>query len=188
MTETKSGNVILREVAVPNQVAPGETFEATVTVSNGAGYINPLDGDKCALAPPGYKIEVVCEGPNGATRSTDDCITTTEIGTRDEEYEFVFTAPSGANSTTVEAHVEMRGSGMATDDETATVTVSDSAPAESDSDGGSSDNPFDLPSFGSGGGAGGGGGGGLPSFVPDLGIQTIGLGLAGLLLIVAVIS
>jgi hypothetical protein len=186
MTETKSGNVILREIDVPNQVAPGETFEATVTVSNGAGYINPLDGDKCGLVPPGYKIEVVCEGPDG-TRSTDDCITTTEVGTRDEQYEFVFTAPSGGeNSTTVEAHVEMRGSGMSTDDETATVTVSDSAPAQSDSEG-DSDNPFDLPSFGSGGG-GGGGGGGLPSFVPDVGIQTIGLGLAGLLLIVAVIS
>lgn len=184
MTETKSGNVILRGVSVPNQVAPGETFEATVTVSNGAGYINPLDEDKCSLVPPGYKIEIVCDGPDGS-RSTDDCITTTEVGTRDETYTFVFTAPD-ANSTTVEAHVEMRGSGMETGEETATVVVSDSAPEESDSGSDSSSNPF---WGGSESGSGDdSGGGGLLSVVPDIGIQTIGLGLAGLLLIVAVVS
>ncbi|WP_254272174.1 hypothetical protein [Haloarcula marina] len=69
MTETKGGNIILRRVDVPDHVDPGESFEVDALVSNGAAYINPWDGDKCGLAPPGYTIEVDFHGPDGATRT-----------------------------------------------------------------------------------------------------------------------
>ena len=113
---TKGGNIILRRVDTPDRVSPGEGYEIDVTVSNGAAYINPWDPDKCGLAPPGYKINVVIVGPNGERRESGEvCHTTTEIGSREETYSFELVAPETEDYAEVEAHVELVGSGKQTD-------------------------------------------------------------------------
>ncbi|WP_254272194.1 hypothetical protein [Haloarcula marina] len=126
MTETKGGNIILRRVDVPDHVDPGESFEVDALVSNGAAYINPWDGDKCGLAPPGYTIEVDFHGPDGATRTKGPmCHTTTEVGTRDETYTATFTAPEDGGEVEIEANVRLPGSGMETGTESAVLTVAE---------------------------------------------------------------
>jgi len=151
---TKGGNVGLRRVSAPNQVDPGEPFQVDVEVSNGAAYINPWDPDKCGLAPPGYKIEVVLKTPAGETLSKGPlCHTTTEVGTRDVTYTFTVDAPDDPGGRAeVEAHVELAESGKRTDAVEASTLVSDEAASQpSDPGGGGGGLPDDLPGGGDGG-------------------------------------
>lgn len=143
---TKDGNIILRSVDVPNQVDPGEPFDVDVEVSNGAAYINPWDPDKCGLAPPGYKLRVVLDGPSGEELTKTACHTTTEAHTRDETYRFTVSAPD-AGRAEVEAHVEMRGSRKRTDTLEASTLVSDERAAQPDPgpNDDSSDSRWNLP-------------------------------------------
>lgn len=128
---TKGGNIILSDVRVPDYVEPGESFEVEAVVSNGAAYINPWDPDKCGLAPPGYKIAVEFEGPDGRTITKRACHTTTEVGTRDVTYTATFSAPE-SGSARVEAKVRMRGSGKETPVVSASADVTEQSPEQSD--------------------------------------------------------
>lgn len=145
---TKGGNIVLRDVRVPDSVRPGESFTAEAEVSNGAAYINPWDPDKCGLAPPGYKIAVEFEGPDGRTVTKPACHTTTEVGSRDVTYSADFTAPD-SGAARVEAKVRMRGSGKETAVVSASADVTDQAPEEPDDPtSGGGGNPWDLPDGG----------------------------------------
>jgi len=129
---TKGGNIILRSLSVPDDVEPGETFRAEAEVSNGAAYINPWDPDKCGLAPPGYKLEVVFEGPGGqSVVKGPACQPTTEVGTNDETYSATFTAPT-AGRARVEVFVRLPGSGKRTQAIDASASVSEGEPAAPD--------------------------------------------------------
>lgn len=153
MERTKGGNIALRRVDVPDAVEPGESFEAVATVSNGAAFINPWDGDKCGLAPPGYKLNVVFEGPDGTTiEKGPDCLGTTEIGANEKEYRAVFDAPESGRAE-VDAHVRMENSGKTTGVVSASANVSEDAPTSSSPPGGSSNSG--LPDFDGGNGGGG---------------------------------
>lgn len=178
---TKGGNVILRRVRTPDNVRPGESFEVEVDVSNGAAFIGPLEPDKCGLAPPGYKIEVVAIGPKGETQTKDDCITTTEVGTRDETYSFTFQAPETTGQWSVGGNVRMRGSGKETGRVGGSLTVTNSPPkdaaAESDSGSSRQDN-----------GDGGGGTPDLPLSGDDLPDGNLVLGVIGLLAVAWIAS
>lgn len=187
----KGGNIRLDEVRVPDTVRPGQTFTAEVDVSNGAKYINPFDGDKCGLAPPGYKINVEATGPDGEAKDDDDCLGTTEVGVRTRTYTFDFTAPQSGEAT-VSANVTLRDSGEETGPERDTAEVSASAPENPDDpqdDEANNDSGFNNPFNGGGGDGGGdGGGGGLP--IPGLGggsSEAI-VGLVALLAVAWIIS
>jgi len=161
----KSGNIILRDVSLPDDVAPGETFRVEAEVSNGAAYINPWDPDKCGLAPPGYSIEVVFEGPGGqSVVKGPDCLTTTEVGTRDRTYSATFTAPT-AGRARVEAYVRLPGSGKRTQAMDASASISEGAPAVPD-------DPDD------GGDGGGGSGPDIEGSAKWIGIAIVAVALA----------
>ena len=151
---TKGGNIILRRVDTPDRVSPREGYEIDVTVSNGAAYINPWDPDKCGLAPPGYKLNVVIVGPNGERRESGEvCHTTTEVGSREETYSFELVAPESEDYAEVEAHVELVGSGKQTDSVASELLVSAEESEQPD-------NPRD---------GGGGNDGGDGSWTPPVG-------------------
>jgi len=143
---TKGGNVILRRVSVPDQVDPGEPYEVDVKVSNGAGFINPWDPDRChGDAYDGYKLSVVLEGPNGeALTKGPVCHFRTTIGTKDETYTFTIDAPESGRAE-VSAYVQLEHSGKRTDALEASTLVSDEQAAQPDpgpSDDGGNGNDF----------------------------------------------
>jgi hypothetical protein len=132
---TKGGNIILSDLRLPDEVRPGETFSAEAVVKNGAAYINPFDGDKCGLAPPGYKLEVVFSGPNGREKvKGPDCLGTTEIGSRSRTYSATFTAPK-SGLTAVDVLVRLPGSGKKTSPLRETAPVSTTGTENPDSPG-----------------------------------------------------
>lgn len=100
VTSLKGGNLFVRDIAVPDDpVAPGGNVRVEVMVSNGALAITVFDPDRCAVNPDqlfeeaGYKTQLRVN-PEWTTRDTREfCIGMTEIGTKDETFEFVFTAP-----------------------------------------------------------------------------------------------
>jgi hypothetical protein len=141
--KAKGGNVILRDVRVPDYVRPGEAFQAEADVSNGAAYINPWDPDKCGLAPPGYNIAVKFDGPDGRTVTKRACHTTTEVGTRDKTYTATFTAPQDGTSAYVSANVILSGSGQQTGELSASAAVTQSTPDAPADSGSSTDDDGD---------------------------------------------
>lgn len=133
---TKGGNIILRDVRVPDSVAPGEAFDVEVDVSNDAKFINPFDPDKCGIDPEGYKIEVVIEHGAETRVKGPDCITMAVIGSKDKTYRATFTAPYVSGPSEVSAHVRMVGSGKQTREMEAATTVTEGAPSQPTDPGG----------------------------------------------------
>lgn len=165
---TKGGNVILEQVAVPaDAVEPGEPFEVSADVSNGAAYISFADADDCKRNhTAGYRLEVVFT-VNGETQVAGPaCHLTTAVGKRTETYSKTFTV-SDSGSVDVEAYVRLPGSGKETGEMSQTVTVTtdevqesdppaeedDESADDDDSDGGNNPLAGIFP-FGGGGGGG----------------------------------
>jgi len=130
---TKGGNVILRNVRIPDTVEPGETFAAKADVDNGAAFINLLDPDQCnpGTLNTGYNLSVKFEGPDGTVKEDGPaCHGVTENGSQREEYSKDFTAPMDADQATVKAWVVMRDSGKTTDAMSDTAEVSTEDPTQ----------------------------------------------------------
>ncbi|WP_436924956.1 hypothetical protein [Halosimplex amylolyticum] len=131
---TKGGNVILRNVRVPDTVEPGETFTAEADVDVGGVFVNPLDPDHCnnaSGAGAGYTLSVEFEGPDGTVKEAGPtCQLMTEVGENRSTYSKDFTAPMYDEQATVSARVVMRDSGKSTDEMSDTAEVSRDAPTE----------------------------------------------------------
>lgn len=183
---TKGGNVILRDVRVPDQVSPGETFEVEAEVANGALAINPWDPDACtddSLDDAAYELVVDFNGPNGETRQDGPfCLAITELGTKDTIKTATFTAPSTSGTETIGANVRLPGSGKETGEVSDTLVVSGSdaeTPEDTDDgDGGGVDWGGDDDGNGDGGD-----GPQLPSFGPDGTGLKVAAGFVGVLLL-----
>lgn len=120
--ELKGGNLFVQNVDVPTTVNPGDTFTVSWTVSNGANFIAGDDPDCCGPVCPGipgtgsvlngYQYRTFAEPSwTSGFESDQNCIQTTEIGTVDNPYSQVFTAPSTPGSVMIDIGIELTGSG-----------------------------------------------------------------------------
>jgi hypothetical protein len=145
---TKSGDIILRSVSVPDSVRPGKSFTAEAVVRNGAPFVGPFDDDGCNPHSDrgiGHRLQTVFEGPEYQTKTDGPrCHKRSAVGVNDVTYVATFVAPDETGTVTVSAYVELPGSGKRTDRMESQVTVTADAPAkpEDRDDSGSSDGWF----------------------------------------------
>ncbi|GAB7012042.1 hypothetical protein [Halolamina salina] len=134
---TKGGNVVLKELALPDSVEPGEMAEAQIRVKNRAIVINPLDGDRCNNPVAGYKMRAGLTLPSGETVYTNEKCVAGDFS--NHTWAKTFEVPDDGGDYTVEAWVEMTGSGKTTDTLEQSLSIT-STPPETPDDGGSDDN------------------------------------------------
>jgi len=146
---TKGGNVVLKELSVPTSVEPGETAAAEIRVKNRALEINPLDGGRCNNPRAGYKMRAGRTLPPGETVYANEKCVAGDFS--NHTWTETFEVPDDGGDYTVEAWIEMTGSGKTTDTLEQTLSVTSTLPETPPDDGGD----------------GGNGGGGLPWSPPE---------------------
>jgi len=133
MTQAKGGNITL-EIEAPSTVQPGQSFEVTAKVHNGALYISPWEPDRCiGTTSAGYNVRVDMAGPNGQERTQGPmCVRVTNVGTGTEQVTKTFSAPQSPGEYEVTANAVLPGSGTETGEESAYVVVSEQDSADPD--------------------------------------------------------
>jgi hypothetical protein len=211
LAAVKGGNLFIRSVDVPSQMAAGEDYDVTLEVVNGADFIWGHDADSCETpskgASPGYEYAAQA-GFGMALRTGLGCIGHRGGGQVVIEETVSVEAPSEPGQHEFVAQITARGS-ASRDRWTATVDVvsadggGDGEPAD-DPGGGVGGDPADGDPADSPGGSeppasdppecpdgferqdgvcvpvddDGGGDGGDDSLVPDVGTDSILIGVA----------
>ena len=134
---TKGGNVVLKEVSVPTSVEPGETAAVDIRVKNRALVINPFDGDRCNNPIAGYKMRAGLTLPSGETVYTNEKCVAGDFS--NHTWTKTFQVPDEGGDYTVEAWIEMTGSGKTTDTLEQSLSATSTPPVTPPDDGGSDD-------------------------------------------------
>ena len=156
--EAKDGNLVLKEINLPDRVVPGREGEAEIDVMNIATMITPWDPDECNENNTynGYKYRVILRVDGEEYTSGTSCIAS-KLTANEESRKITFRAPETSGTIDVSARIELAESGERTDWLTRRLEVyapDESGPADAVDDDDSSGGTL----WGGGGGGDEGGG------------------------------
>ena len=114
--EAKDGNLVLKEINLPDGVVPGEEGVAEIDVMNIATMITPWDPDECNENNTynGYKYRVILRVDGEEYTSGTGCIAS-RLTANEESRQITFTAPETSGTIDVSARIELAESGERTD-------------------------------------------------------------------------
>jgi hypothetical protein len=169
MTEsTKGGNVVLKNVHVPDSPRPGSLMTVEAVAENHAKVISPWgDADRCGTTPPGYRVEAEFRLPDGSIVTEGPaCISNTDLPGADHTFDTDVAAPESEGQHEIQARLTLPGSGRQTGWMSQTFHFPADSATEPDRQDGGSGIDFGL------GGDGGGDAGGSDPFNMGLSQQA----------------